>query len=227
MARHIGPKQKLQRQIGEDLGLKTNALKTARRLATRPGQHGAKGRRKLSNYGVQLKEKQKLKYIYGILEKQLRATYEEASKNPAATGTAMLSFLERRLDNVVYRLGFAPTRAAARQLVNHDHFTVNGKKMNIPSYRVKVGDEGVVEGGVDVQATFRNDAVDLLLILLFLDLCHKFPQIAYLLDLAASCLAAASLLTAPMVRLAPRLVRALERVRWPLVGKPAAWRAPR
>jgi len=140
MARHIGPKQKLQRQIGEDLGLKTNALKTARRLATRPGQHGAKGRRKLSNYGVQLKEKQKLKYIYGILEKQLRATYEEASKNPAATGTAMLSFLERRLDNVVYRLGFAPTRAAARQLVNHDHFTVNGKKMNIPSYRVKVGD---------------------------------------------------------------------------------------
>lgn len=140
MARHIGPKQKLQRQIGEDLGLKTNALKTARRLATRPGQHGAKGRRKLSNYGVQLKEKQKLKYIYGILEKQLRATYEEASKNPAATGTAMLSFLERRLDNVVYRLGFAPTRAAARQLVNHDHFTVNGKKMNIPSYRVQVGD---------------------------------------------------------------------------------------
>ncbi len=140
MARHIGPKQKLQRQIGEDLGLKTNALKTARRLATRPGQHGAKGRRKLSNYGVQLKEKQKLKYIYGILEKQLRATYEQASKNPAATGTAMLSFLERRLDNVVYRLGFAPTRAAARQLVNHDHFTVNGKKMNIPSYRVQVGD---------------------------------------------------------------------------------------
>lgn len=140
MARHIGPKQKLQRQIGEDLGLKTNALKTARRLATRPGQHGAKGRRKISNYGVQLKEKQKLKYIYGIMEKQLRATYEEASKNPAATGTAMLSFLERRLDNVVYRLSFAPTRAAARQLVNHDHFTVNGKKMNIPSYRVKVGD---------------------------------------------------------------------------------------
>lgn len=140
MARYIGPKQRLQRQIGEDLGLKTNALKTARRLANRPGQHGAKGRRKLSNYGIQLKEKQKLKYIYGILEKQLRATYEEASKNPAATGTAMLSFLERRLDNVVYRLGFAPTRASARQLVNHNHFSINGKKMNIPSYQVKVGD---------------------------------------------------------------------------------------
>ncbi len=140
MARYIGPKQRLQRQIGEDLGLKTNALKTARRLASRPGQHGAKGRRKVSNYGIQLKEKQKLKYIYGILEKQLRATYEEASKNPAATGTAMLSFLERRLDNVVYRLGWAPTRAAARQLVNHNHFTLNGKKMNIPSYQVRVGD---------------------------------------------------------------------------------------
>jgi len=140
MARYIGPKQRLQRQIGEDLGLKTNALKTARRLAIKPGQHGAKNRRKLSNYGVQLKEKQKLKYIYGVLEKQLRATYEKASKNTAATGTAMLSFLERRLDNVVYRLGWAPTRAAARQLVNHNHFVVNGKKMNIPSYQVKVGD---------------------------------------------------------------------------------------
>lgn len=140
MARYIGPKQRLQRQIGEDLGLKTNALKTARRLANRPGQHGAKGRRKVSNYGVQLKEKQKLKYIYGVLEKNLRAVYEEASKNPAATGTAMLSFLERRLDNVVYRLGWAPTRAAARQLVNHEHFTLNGKKMNIPSYKVHVGD---------------------------------------------------------------------------------------
>lgn len=140
MARYIGPKQRLQRQIGEDLGLKTNALKTARRLASRPGQHGAKGRRKISNYGIQLKEKQKLKYIYGVLEKQLRAVYEVASKNPAATGSAMLSSLERRLDNVVYRLGWAPTRAAARQLVNHNHFTVNGKKMNIPSYQVGVGD---------------------------------------------------------------------------------------
>lgn len=140
MARYIGPKQRLQRQIGEDLGLKTNALKTARRLASRPGQHGAKGRRKVSNYGLQLKEKQKLKYIYGVLEKNLRSVYEEASKNPAATGTAMLSFLERRLDNVVYRLGWAPTRAAARQLVGHNHFTINGKKMNIPSYMVHVGD---------------------------------------------------------------------------------------
>jgi small subunit ribosomal protein S4 len=140
MARHSGPKQKLQRQIGEDLGLKTNALKTARRLAIRPGQHGTKTHRKMSDYALQLREKQKLKYIYGILEKQLRKIFEEASKNPAATGTALLSFLERRLDNVVYRASLTMTRASARQLVNHDHFLVNGKKMNIPSYTVKVGD---------------------------------------------------------------------------------------
>ena len=140
MARHIGPKQKLQRQIGEDLGLKTNALKTARRLGVRPGQHGAKSHRKLSNYGLQLKEKQKLKYIYGILEKQLRRTFALASKNPAATGTALLSLLERRLDNVVYRSGLSLTRAAARQLINHGHFLVNGKKVDVPSYEVKVDD---------------------------------------------------------------------------------------
>lgn len=140
MARTIGPKQRLQRQIGEDLGLKTNGLRTAKRIANRPGQHGAKTRRKLSNFGVQLKEKQKIKYIYGVMEKQLKKVYELASKNPAATGSALLAFLERRLDNVVYRLGWAPTRAAARQIVGHSHVTVNGKKMNIASYRVQVGD---------------------------------------------------------------------------------------
>jgi small subunit ribosomal protein S4 len=140
MARHTGPKNKLQRRIGEDLGLKTNALKVARRLNILPGQHGAKGRRKVSNYGQQLKEKQKVKYIYGILEKQLRKLYTVASKNPTATGAALLSLLERRLDNVVFRMGLAPTRAAARQLVSHNHVQVNGKKMNVPSYQVKVGD---------------------------------------------------------------------------------------
>lgn len=150
MARQIGPKQRLQRQVGEDLGLKTNALKVARRLTIRPGQHGVKGHRgKVSNYGLQLKEKQKLKYIYGVLEKQLRATFEEASKNPAATGSAMLSFLERRLDNVIYRAGIAPTRASARQLVNHSHFLVNGKKMNIPSYKVRVGDIITMKGNTN------------------------------------------------------------------------------
>lgn len=140
MARYTGPKNKLARQVGEDLGLKTNALKVARRLTVRPGQHGHKGRRKLSDFGVQLKEKQKLRFIYGILERQLAGLYQEASKNPTATGSALLSLLERRLDNVVYRLGLAPTRAAARQLVGHGHFLVNNHKLNIPSYRVKVGD---------------------------------------------------------------------------------------
>ena len=140
MARYTGPKNKLSRKIGEDLGLKTNALKVARRLTIRPGQHGAKSRRKLSDFGTQLKEKQKIKYIYGILEKQLRKLYAEASKNPTATGAALLSLLERRLDNVIYRLGWAGTRAQARQLVSHSHVLVNGKKMNIPSYQVKVSD---------------------------------------------------------------------------------------
>ncbi len=140
MARHTGPKNKLQRRIGEDLGLKTNALKVAKRIRVRPGQHGHRMVRKLSNYGVQLKEKKKIQYIYGILAKQLRRLYQDASHDPTATGEALLSLLERRLDNVVYRLGFAPTRAAARQLVTHNHVLVNNKKMNIPSYRVQEKD---------------------------------------------------------------------------------------
>ena len=140
MARYNGPKQRLQRRIGEDLNLKTNSLKVAKRLLIRPGQHGAKGRRRVSNYGEQLKEKQKVKYFYGVLEKKLQAYYKEASKNPVATGTALLSLLERRLDNAVYRLGMAPTRAAARQIVAHGHVQVNNKKVDVPSYRVKVKD---------------------------------------------------------------------------------------
>lgn len=140
MARYTGPRTKLSRKIGEDLNLKTNSLKVARRLTIKPGQHGAKGKRKLSDYGVQLREKQKIKFIYGILEQQLRKLYVAASKNPTATGSALLSLLEQRLDNVIYRAGFAPTRAAARQLVSHSHVFVNGKKMNIPSYQVRVGD---------------------------------------------------------------------------------------
>jgi small subunit ribosomal protein S4 len=106
----------------------------------RPGQHGARNRRKLSEYGVQLKEKQKVKFLYGILENQLHRLYKQASSNPTATGAALISLLERRLDNVVYRLGYAPTRASARQLVNHGHVLVNGNKMDIPSYQVKVDD---------------------------------------------------------------------------------------
>lgn len=140
MARYTGPKNKLSRKIGEDLGLKSSPLKSARRLLVRPGQHGAKGRRKLSNFGIQLKEKQKLKFMYGIQEKQLRLLYEEASQRETATGVTLLLFLERRLDNVVYRLGLAPTRAAARQLVGHGNVTLNNKKLTIPSYRVQMKD---------------------------------------------------------------------------------------
>lgn len=140
MSRYTGPQNKRARQIGEDLGLKTNALKLTRRLAIRPGQHGAKGRRKVSDYGTQLREKQKIRYIYGITEKQLHRLYEQASRSELATGEQLLSLLERRLDNVVYRLGWTGTRAAARQLVSHGHVTINGKKQDVPSYSVKVDD---------------------------------------------------------------------------------------
>ena len=140
MARYTGPKQRLQRQIGEDLGLKTNALRTAKRINVRPGQHGLKRRRRLSDYGIQLKEKQKLKFIYGILEKQLKKLHSKAGNSKLGTGPALLIFLERRLDNVIYRLGWAPTRAAARQLVAHNQVQINGKKMNIPSYLVEIND---------------------------------------------------------------------------------------
>lgn len=140
MARYTGPKNKLARKIGQDLGLKTNPLKVARRLSVTPGQHGRKMRRKTSDYGIQLKEKQKVKYIYGVQEKALRNTFAIASKTKLATGQELLKLLERRLDNVVFRLGLAPTRAAARQIVNHGNVTVNGKKMSIPSYRVQLND---------------------------------------------------------------------------------------
>lgn len=140
MARYTGPKNKLSRKVGEDLGLKSNAIKTSRRLMIRPGQHGTKGRRKMSDFGVQLKEKQKVKFIYGILEKQLSQLYVLASRNPASTGSILLSLLERRLDNVIYRAGWTATRAAARQLVAHGHVLVNGKKLTSPSYRVEVED---------------------------------------------------------------------------------------
>lgn len=140
MSRYTGPKTKLSRKFGEDLSLKTNASKTARRLAQAPGQHGAKMRRKLSQYGMQLKEKQKVKALYGVSEKSMERLYQEASSKQTNTGMTLLSYLERRLDNVIYRAGLAPTRPAARQLVNHAHFLVNGKRMDIPSYRVQVGD---------------------------------------------------------------------------------------
>lgn len=141
MARYTQPRNKQARRIGADLGLKTNPKSVERRLQTLPGQHGRKGRKgKQSDYGIQLAAKQKAKMIYGVLERQFRKYYDLASKNPLATGEVMLSLLERRLDNSLYRLGFAPTRRAARQIVAHGNATVNGKKMSIPSYRVQVGD---------------------------------------------------------------------------------------
>jgi small subunit ribosomal protein S4 len=141
MARYTGPKNRLSRSIGRDLGLKTNSVKLERRLQIPPGQHGPKRRRgKPSDYRIQLKEKQKVRYIYGVLERQFKRYYTQALKNPRATGTRLLQLLELRLDNVVYRLGLAPTRTAARQFVTHGHVQVNGKKLDIPSYNVNVGE---------------------------------------------------------------------------------------
>ena len=166
MSRYTGPKTRISRRFNEDLSLKTNAAKTSRRLLQAPGQHGAKMRRKLSQYGLQLKEKQKVKALYGVTEKQLVRLYKEAASKQTNTGMTLLSYLERRLDNVVYRSGFAPTRAAARQLVNHAHIYVNNHKLDIPSYRVQVGDVITVapnSTGIKVisEAIKNNDKEDL------------------------------------------------------------------
>lgn len=137
MARYTGPKTKIARKFGEPI---FGEDKTLQRRNFPPGQHGQNKRRKTSEYGVQLREKQKAKYTYGVLEKQFRNLFEKASRLKGITGVILLQLLESRLDNVVYRLGVAPTRAAARQLVLHRHITVNGKVVNIPSYEVKAGD---------------------------------------------------------------------------------------
>lgn len=138
MARYTGPKTKIARKFGEPI---FGADKYLDKKNYPPGQHGlARKRKKVSEYGVQLKEKQKAKAIYGVLEKQFRRTFEEAARQGGVTGANLLVLLERRLDNVVYRMGIAPTRAAARQLVSHRHITVNGEVLNIPSYRVKAGE---------------------------------------------------------------------------------------
>ena len=141
MARYIGPKCKLSRRVGVDLLLKSRgrSLETKCKLDTPPGQHGARKPR-LSDYALQLREKQKLKQMYGLLERQFRNYYLKASKSKGATGLNLLRLLEQRLDNVVYRMGFSATRAEARQLVGHKGITVNGKSVNIPSYLVQVGD---------------------------------------------------------------------------------------
>lgn len=144
MARYTGPRNRLARREGIDLGLKTVGTKAhsylLKRLVIPPGMHGQKRLRRLSDYGKQLREKQKAKRIYGVLEKQFKRYYERAAKFKGATGPTLLRFLETRLDNVVYRLGLASTRALARQLINHGHVILNNKKVTIPSYEVHVGD---------------------------------------------------------------------------------------
>jgi small subunit ribosomal protein S4 len=141
MARYIGPKCKLSRREGTDLFLKSGvrALDSKCKAETKPGVHGA-GRGRLSDYGLQLREKQKVRRLYGVLEKQFRSYYKEAARLKGATGENLLQLLESRLDNVVYRMGFGSTRAEARQLVSHKAVLVNGRTVNIASYTVKAGD---------------------------------------------------------------------------------------
>jgi len=138
MARYTGPKTKISRRFGEPI---TGNGKWLTKNSNPPGQHGANKKRKtLSEYGVQLKEKQKAKYTYGLLEKQFRKTFEEAARRKGVTGENLIKLLEARLDNTVFRLGIAPSRQAARQMVSHKHVTVNGEIVNIPSYSCKPGD---------------------------------------------------------------------------------------
>jgi small subunit ribosomal protein S4 len=138
MARYTGPKIRQSRRFGEALTNKADKYLAKRNY--KPGQHGQNSSR-VSEFGMQLREKQKAKAIYGIMEKQFRRYYEKASKKVGVTGDALMSMLEMRLDNVVFRLGFAQTRPQARQIVSHAFFEINGKKVNIPSYALKVGDE--------------------------------------------------------------------------------------
>ena len=136
MARYTGPRTRIARKFGEAI---FGPDKVLSKKNYPPGQHGVNKRRKTSEYGVQLREKQKAKYTYGVLEKQFRNLFEKASRTKGIKGEVLLQFLEARLDNVVYRMGIAPTRAAARQLVSHKHIVVDGKVVNIPSYSVKPG----------------------------------------------------------------------------------------
>ena len=142
MARYLGPKAKLSRREGTDLFLKSarRAIGDKAKFDSKPGQHGRTSGARTSDYGLQLREKQKVKRMYGILEKQFRRYFEAAERKKGNTGANLLSLLECRLDNVVYRMGFGSTRAEARQMVSHKAITVNDQSVNIPSYLVKVGD---------------------------------------------------------------------------------------
>ena len=150
MARYIGPKTKIARKFGDTI---YGPDRYFEKKKYPPGQHGSNRRRKTSEYGLQLLEKQKAKYTYGLLEKQFSNLFKKASASKGITGEVLLQLLERRLDNVVYRLGIAPTRAAARQLVGHKHITVNGTLVNIPSYTLRPGDVvGVRERSKSLEA---------------------------------------------------------------------------
>ena len=142
MAKYIGPKAKLSRREGTDLFLKSarRSIADKAKFDSKPGQHGRTSGQRTSDYGLQLREKQKVKRIYGVLERQFRRYFAEADRRRGNTGENLLSLLESRLDNVVYRMGFASTRAEARQLVSHKAILVNGNPVNIPSYSVKAGD---------------------------------------------------------------------------------------
>ena len=142
MARYIGPKCKLSRREGRDLLLKSGIRShdSKCKSETVPGQHGRTRRPRISDYGVQLREKQKVRRIYGVMEKQFKTYYKQAARKKGVTGDNLLQMLESRLDNVVYRMGFASTRAEARQLVSHKAILVNDKKVNIPSYQLNAGD---------------------------------------------------------------------------------------
>ena len=142
MARYLGPKAKLSRREGTDLFLKSarRSLSDKAKFDSKPGQHGRTSGQRTSDFGLQLREKQKVKRMYGILERQFRKYFEEAARRKGNSGANLLFILESRLDNVVYRMGFGSTRAEARQLVSHKAVTVNGAAINIPSYMVKTGD---------------------------------------------------------------------------------------
>jgi small subunit ribosomal protein S4 len=143
MGRHTGPRYKLSRRERQDLFGSPKSLMGKSPLEKKnypPGEHGQSRRQKISEYGIQLREKQKIKRIYGLFEKQFRKLFEKASRQKGITGENLIKFLERRLDNVVYRLGFAPTRVTARQLVSHRHVLVNDKSVNVPSFVVSPGD---------------------------------------------------------------------------------------
>lgn len=152
MAKYTGPKCKLSRRAGTDLFLKGRgrSLEGKCKLDTLPGAQGSPRRQRLSDYALQLREKQKLRHMYGVLERQFRNYYKKAAQQKGATGTLLLQLLERRLDNVVYRMGFASTRSEARQLVSHKLIAVNGYAVNIPSYQVCEGD------GIAVRAKARQ-----------------------------------------------------------------------